>query len=147
MDSDDIVDILLVEDNPRDAKLTIRALSKYNLANQLFLVEDGAEALDFLFCRGAYSHRKTIHTPKVVLLDLKLPKMNGLEVLQAIRSNEMTRWIPVVILTSSQEDPDIRAAYELGVNSYVVKPVDFESFMQATAQLGLYWVLTNVHPV
>jgi two-component system, response regulator len=147
MNSDDIVDILLVEDNPRDAKLTIRALGKYNLANQLFVVEDGAEALDFLFCRGAYSQRKNLHTPKVVLLDLKLPKINGLEVLQAIRSNEMTRWIPVVILTSSQEDPDIRAAYELGVNSYVVKPVDFESFMQATSQLGLYWVLTNVHPV
>ncbi len=146
MNADDVVDILLVEDNPRDAKLTIRALSKYNLANQLFVVEDGVEALDFLFCQGDYSQREAIRKPKVVLLDLKLPKMNGLEVLEAIRSNEQTRRIPVVILTSSQEDPDIRAAYELGVNSYVVKPVHFESFMQATAQMGLYWVLTNILP-
>ena len=139
----EIVDILLVEDNPRDAELTIRAFKKRNLANQLYLVKDGVEALDFIFCRGEYSSRQNVRLPKVVLLDLKLPKINGLEVLHAIKSNEQTCRIPVVILTSSQQDPDIKTAYELGVNSYVVKPVNFEGFMEAVSQLGLYWLLVN----
>ena len=120
------VDILLVEDNPRDVELTLRALQKHNLVNRLFVVEDGEEALDFLFCRGKYAERNLSGHPKVVLLDLKLPKLSGLEVLQVIRSDERTRTTPVVIVTSSQEDPDIKAAYKLGVNSYVVKPVEFD---------------------
>lgn len=143
----DIVDILLVEDNPRDAELTIRALKKRNLANRLFLVEDGVQALDFIFCRNEYASREFTHTPKVVLLDLKLPKINGLEVLKAIKANERTRAIPIVILTSSQEDPDIKAAYELGANSYVVKPVDFDTFLDAMSHIGFYWLLVNQTPI
>jgi two-component system response regulator len=137
------VDILLVEDNPRDVELTLRALQKRNLVNRLFVVEDGEEALDFLFCRGKYAERNLSRHPKVVLLDLKLPKLSGLEVLQAIRSDERTRTTPVVIVTSSQEDPDIKAAYKLGVNSYVVKPVEFDDFVEAMSQVGLYWLLLN----
>jgi two-component system response regulator len=140
------VDILLVEDNPRDAELTIRALKKRNLANQLFVVEDGAEALDFIFCRGAYVQRDLLDPPKIVLLDLKLPKVNGLEVLREVKADERTRTIPVVILTSSREDPDIKAAYELGANSYVVKPVDFDAFLEAMSQVGFYWLLVNQPP-
>ena len=142
----DPIDILLVEDNPQDAELTIRALKKHNLANQLFVVEDGADALDFIFGRGQYAQREMPHHPKVVLLDLKLPKMNGLEVLEAIKTNERTRTIPVVMVTSSREDPDIRTAYDLGANSYVVKPVEFEAFMEAMSQLGFYWLLVNEAP-
>ena len=137
------VDILLVEDNPRDVELTLRALQKHNLVNRLFVVEDGEEALDFLFCRGKYAERNLSGHPKVVLLDLKLPKLSGLEVLQVIRSDERTRTTPVVIVTSSQEDPDIKAAYKLGVNSYVVKPVEFDDFVEAMSQVGLYWLLVN----
>ncbi len=137
------VDILLVEDNPRDVELTLRALQKRNLVNRLFVVEDGEEALDFLFCRGKYAERNLSRHPKVVLLDLKLPKLSGLEVLQAIRSDERTHTTPVVIVTSSQEDPDIKAAYKLGVNSYVVKPVEFDDFVEAMSQVGLYWLLVN----
>jgi two-component system response regulator len=140
------VDILLVEDNPRDAELTIRALKKRNLANQLFVVEDGAEALDFIFCRGTYAQRDIFDPPKIVLLDLKLPKVNGLEVLREIKADEQTRAIPVVILTSSREDPDIKAAYDLGANSYVVKPVDFDAFLEAMSQVGFYWLLVNQPP-
>jgi two-component system response regulator len=140
------VDILLVEDNPRDAELTIRALKKRNLANQLFVAEDGAEALDFIFCRGAYAQRDMLEPPKIVLLDLKLPKVNGLEVLRAIKADERTRTIPVVILTSSREDPDIKAAYDLGANSYVVKPVDFDAFLEAMSHVGFYWLLVNQPP-
>jgi two-component system, response regulator len=142
----DAVDILLVEDNPNDAELTIRALRKRNLANQLYTVGDGADALDFIFSRGKYSYRAGGYAPKVVLLDLKLPKVNGLEVLEAIRKDEKTRWIPVVMVTSSQEDPDIRRAYELGANSYVVKPVDFDAFVEAMSNLGMYWLLLNQSP-
>jgi two-component system, response regulator len=146
MDHWQVVDILLVEDNPRDAELTIRALKKRNLANPLHLVEDGGEALDFIFCRGAYSGRNISRPPKVILLDLKLPKMSGLAVLKAIKAEERTRSIPVVVVTSSQEDPDIKAAYALGANSYVVKPVDFDAFLDAMSNLGLYWLLVNQPP-
>lgn len=146
MNNSIIVDILLVEDNPRDAELTTMAIKKRNLANPLHVVEDGAEALDFIFCRGAYAGRDESRMPKVILLDLKLPKVSGLEVLKAIKSDERTRRIPVVIVTSSQEDPDIAAAYALGANSYVVKPVDFDTFCEAMSNLGLYWLLVNQPP-
>jgi two-component system, response regulator len=146
MDATKAMDILLVEDNPQDAELTIRSLKKQNLANRLTTVEDGAEALDFVFCRGKYASRNLEHSPKVILLDLKLPKMSGLEVLRALKEDERTRSIPVVIVTSSREDPDIKAAYALGANSYVVKPVDFDAFMDAVSTLGLYWLLVNQAP-
>jgi two-component system response regulator len=140
------VDILLVEDNPRDAELTIRALKKHNLANLLFTVGDGAEALDFIFGRGKYAAREGGQPPKVVLLDLKLPKVSGLEVLRALKQDEKARSIPVVVVTSSREDPDIKTAYDLGANSYVVKPVDFDAFVEAVSSLGLYWLLVNQPP-
>ena len=146
MDYSEAVDILLVEDNPQDAELTIRALKKHNLANRLITVEDGAEALDFVFGRGKYAGRDTGHPPKVVLLDLKLPKVSGLEVLRALKQDERTRPIPVVVVTSSREDPDIKTAYALGANSYVVKPVDFDAFAEAVCNLGLYWLLVNQPP-
>jgi two-component system response regulator len=146
MNQSEAVDILLVEDNPRDAELTIRALRKSNLANQLITVEDGAEALNFIFCRGKYATRDSGHPPKVILLDLKLPKVSGLEVLRALKEDEKTRSIPVVVVTSSREDPDIKTAYALGANSYVVKPVDFDAFAEAVSSLGLYWLLVNQPP-
>ncbi len=142
----DPVDILLVEDNPNDAELTIRALKKQSLANNLFLVEDGAEALDFIFCRGKYENRKLRKPPKVIFLDLKLPKVSGLDVLRELKSNPETKKIPVVIVSSSKEDPDIKTAYELGANSYVVKPVDFDSFINAINNTGLFWLLVNEAP-
>jgi two-component system response regulator len=137
------VEILLVEDNPQDAELTIRALKKNNLANQLVHVKDGAEALDYLFARGKYDGRDTKNKPRVVLLDLKLPKLNGLEVLRIIKEDETLFTITVVIVTSSSEDPDMKTAYELGANSYVVKPVEFNAFVEAMSRLGLYWLLVN----
>ena len=140
------VEILLVEDNPRDAELTIRALKRKNLANNLYHVEDGVEALDFLFGRGAYSDRDINEPPRVVLLDLKLPRINGLEVLSALKDDERTRTIPVVIITSSAEDPDVKKAYELGANSYVIKPVQFDSFIEAMVKIGIYWLMVN-HPL
>jgi two-component system response regulator len=146
MEHTEAVDILLVEDNPQDAELTIRALKKHNLANHLFTVEDGAEALDFVFCRGKYATRELSHSPKVVLLDLKLPKVSGLEVLRALKQDEKTRAIPVVVVTSSREDPDIKTAYALGANSYVVKPVDFDAFAESVSSLGMYWLLVNQPP-
>ena len=138
-------DILLVEDNPDDVELTRRAFRKAKLANPIFVVSDGAEALDFLFRTGAYAGRLP-HTPKVVLLDLKLPKMDGLEVLRRIKGDERTRVIPVVVLTSSREESDVVESYKLGVNSYIVKPVDFEQFLAAVERLGLYWLLLNEPP-
>jgi two-component system response regulator len=146
MDSITAVEILLVEDNPRDAEMINRAIRKQNIANSLFVAQDGAEALDFIFCRGEYSNRDLSCTPKVILLDLKLPKVNGLEVLKAIKTDERTRAIPVVIVTSSQEDPDIKTAYSLGANSYVVKPVSADAFIDAMSKLGLYWLLVNQPP-
>ena len=146
MTDTEAVDILLVEDNPQDAELTTRALKKHNLANRLITVEDGAEALDFIFCRGKYATRNNGQSPKVVLLDLKLPKVSGLEVLRALKQDEKTRSIPVVIVTSSREDPDIKTAYALGANSYVVKPVEFDAFAESVSSLGLYWLLVNQPP-
>ncbi len=139
------VEILLVEDNPSDVELTIRALKKRGLANNLLSVEDGAEALDYLFARGKYEGRNIGDTPKVVLLDLQLPKIDGLEVLRTLRADERTKTIPVVVLTSSKDYPDIETAYSLGVNSYVVKPIQFDDFVEAVGSLGLYWLLVN-HP-
>lgn len=146
MGLEDHVDILLVEDNPRDAELMVRALKKRNLANPIFVVEDGAAALDFVFCRGDFVHRDIARLPRVILLDIKLPKLNGLEVLAAIKAEERSRAIPVVIVTSSSEDPDIKKAYALGANSYVVKPVDSIAFIEAMSNLGLYWLLVNAPP-
>ena len=143
METVETIDILLVEDNPQDVELTIRALKKRNLANRVYVVEDGAEAIDFLFGRGKYGNRAGLQRPKVVLLDVKLPKLNGLEVLRVIKGDERTQEIPVVMVTSSREDPDIKTAYQLGANSYVVKPVDFDSFMEAMSNLGFYWLLIN----
>ena len=137
------VDILLVEDNPRDAELTIHAFKKRNLANRLFHVQDGAEALDFLFGQGKYESVQFTQSPKVVLLDLKLPKVDGLEVLKVMRADDRTRTIPVVVITSSSEDPDVKTAYELGANSYVVKPVDFEGFLNVMNSLSFYWLIVN----
>ncbi len=137
------VEVLLVEDNPSDAELTMRALKKRNLANKLFHAKDGAEALDFVFAQGAFANRRVENGPKVVLLDLKLPKVDGLEVLQRIKSDERTKRIPVVVMTSSREDKDLAACYEFGVNGYVVKPVEFEDFSRAVSELGFYWLLLN----
>lgn len=143
MDQLDAVDILLVEDSPRDVELTVRAFKKHNLANRLFVLEDGADALDFIFARGKFAQREPHQHPKVVFLDIKLPKMNGLEVLRAIKSDERTQTIPVVMVTSSREDPDIKTAYELGANSYVVKPVEFDAFQDVMLRLGFYWLMVN----
>ena len=141
--NNDFPDVLLVEDNPRDAELTIRALKRRKLANQLIHVEDGEEALDFLFARGRHAGRSDQGKPRLVLLDLKLPKVDGLGVLRAMRADPRTRHTPVVILTSSEEDRDVVEGYQLGVNSYIVKPVEFEAFSEAVARLGSYWLLMN----
>lgn len=138
--------ILLVEDNPDDEALTLRALKKNNILNQVVVARDGVEALDYLFGTGAYEGRNLADTPQLILLDLKLPKLDGFEVLKRIRNDARTRLQPVVILTTSDEDRDIIASYELGANSYIRKPVDFEQFMEAVRQLGLYWLVLNVTP-
>ncbi len=140
------VEILLVEDNPNDEELTLRALRKHNLANRVHVVRDGAEALEFIFATGAYTDRKVENGPKVILLDLKLPKVDGLEVLRRVKSDERTKATPVVVLTSSREERDVVESYKLGVNSYIVKPVDFDQFIQAVTQLGMYWMLLNHRP-
>ena len=137
------VEILLVEDNMSDAELTIRALKKNNLSNKLVHLKDGAEALDFIFGTGEYAGRNINDKPKVILLDLKMPKISGIQVLQKIKSDERTKKIPIVVLTSSKEDPDIEECYRLGVNSYVVKSVQFEKFLTAVSELGLYWMIVN----
>lgn len=142
-DAENNVEILLVEDNVRDVEMMIRALGKRNLANHIQVAKDGAEALDFLFATGAYAGRDVYHLPKVVLLDLKLPKVSGLEVLKSIKTDDKTKMIPVVVFTSSQEERDMVESYRLGVNSYIFKPVDFDKFAVAVGELGFYWLLVN----
>jgi two-component system response regulator len=145
MNSSSAVEILMVEDTPEDLELALRAFRKANLTNQIQVARDGAEALDFIFCEGAYAARKMEDGPKVVLLDLKLPKVDGLEVLRRIKGDARTKTIPVVVLTSSKEQNDVVESYRLGVNSYIVKPVNFERFVEAVQDLGMYWLLLN-HP-
>jgi len=138
--------ILLVEDNPDDVELTLLAFKKYNIKNDLVVIQDGAEALDYLFAKGAYAGRDLSNMPAVILLDLKLPKIGGLEILRRIRADERTKFLPVVILTSSKEEQDLINGYKFGANSYVRKPVDFAQFAEAARQLGLYWVILNEPP-
>jgi two-component system, response regulator len=140
------VEILLAEDNASDAEMTLRALRSRNLANNVHWVKDGAEALDFMFRTGAYAGRQPATTPKLVLLDIKMPKVDGIEVLRRLKGDAATRHIPVVVMTSSNEDRDLVESYRLGVNSYIVKPVEFEAFLETVARIGLYWVLTNRVP-
>jgi two-component system, response regulator len=140
------VEILLVEDNPSDEELTLHALRKHHLVNEIFVTRDGAEALDFLFRRGAYADRGPLDGPRMILLDLKLPKVDGLEVLRQIKADDALRRIPVVVLTSSNHETDIVESYNLGVNSYIVKPVEFDQFTETVRQLGMYWLLLNETP-
>jgi two-component system, response regulator len=144
--ADNIVDVLLIEDNPDDVELTLDALKVHKLANRVKVLRDGEEALDYIFCRGQFAGRDICVRPKVILLDLKLPKVDGIEVLRRIRSDERTETLPVVVLTSSNEQKDRIDSYELGVNSYIVKPVEFNNFAQAVADIGFYWVLLNKLP-
>lgn len=144
--TENFVEILLVEDNPNDVELTLHAFRKNNLGNCVHVARDGAQALDFLFGTGAYANRNLENGPKVILLDLKLPLVEGLEVLRRLKADNRTRKIPVVVLTSSREERDLVESYQLGVNSYIVKPVDFAQFTEAVRQLGLYWLLLNQSP-
>ncbi len=141
----DNIEMLVVEDNPQDLALVLRALRKANLSQHVQVARDGAEALEFIFCEGPFAHRRVSDAPKVILLDLKLPKIDGLEVLRRIKGDPRTRSIPVVMLTSSKEQSDVVESYQVGVNSYIVKPVNFEGFMETVHRLGLYWLLHN-HP-
>lgn len=147
MDSKTVVEILLVEDNPNDAELAIRALKKNKIANNVEHVIDGEIALDFLLARNEYSDRNINDVPRLILLDLKLPKVDGLEVLRVIKANPITKVIPVVVLTSSKEEKDLIESYNLGVNSYIVKPVDFDKFIEAVRELGMYWLILNQMPL
>ena len=140
------IEILLVEDNPNDAELAMRAFTKNKLANNIVRVCDGEEALDYIFARKAYNYRNRLNIPKLILLDLKLPKVDGLEVLKIIKADEVTKLIPVVVLTSSREEQDMVESYRLGVNSYIVKPVDFDKFIESVRDIGLYWLLMNQLP-
>jgi|SRR5207237_4825257 len=144
--ADEQVEILLAEDNSEDAEMTMRALRRHNLANQVRWVKDGAEALDHLFCRGQYVGRDPSRPPKLVLLDIKMPKIDGIEVLRQLKADPTTRSIPVVVMTSSNEERDVLESYRLGVNSYIVKPVQFNQFIETVAKIGLYWLLTNRVP-
>ncbi len=143
---ENIVDIVLVEDNPADVELTLRALKKFHIANNIMVLKDGQEALDYFFARGVYADRNTTKQPKVILLDLKLPKVGGLEVLRELKGHKKTHPIPIVVLTSSREESDLVESYKLGVNSYLVKPVDFDQFVESVRNLGLYWLLLNHAP-
>jgi CheY-like chemotaxis protein len=146
MAESDAIEILLVEDNPADAELALHALKKSKLANRILHVHDGAEALDFLFCRGEYQNRRRDQRPWLVLLDLKLPKVDGLQVLKEIKSNASTKALPVVLMTASAEERDLVASYQLGVNSYIQKPVNFTEFQEVVRQMGMYWLLVNKRP-
>ncbi|HXC02131.1 MAG TPA: response regulator [Opitutaceae bacterium] len=146
MNDPNAVELLLVEDNPQDLELALRALRKANLSNRIHVARDGAEALEFIFCEGPHAARRITDCPKVILLDLKLPKVDGLEVLKLIKGDPRTKMIPVVVLTSSKEQSDVVESYQLGVNSYIVKPVNFEQFAEAVHDLGLYWLLLNQPP-
>jgi CheY-like chemotaxis protein len=145
-DTDGSVDILMVEDNPNDEELTLHELRKYHLANRIYVVRDGQEALDYVFCSGRYANRQITDQPSVILLDIKLPFVDGLEVLRRVKQDERTRTIPVVMLTSSREERDLVESYRLGVNSYIVKPVDFDQFKESARTLGMYWLLLNRPP-
>ena len=147
MNSMGTIDILLVEDSPEDVEMTLRAFKKQNLVNKVHVVEDGEQALDYIFAKGKYEDRDFNNKPKVILLDLKLPKVDGMEVLRTIRGDDRTKFIPVVILTSSQEDKDIMESYKLGVNSYITKPVEFNKFVETVSELGFYWLMLNKPPV
>jgi len=140
------VEILLVEDNMRDAEMTIRALKKSKISNNIIHLENGALALDFLFGKGEFEGRNINNKPKIILVDIKMPKISGIEVLQKIKSTELTQKIPVIMLTSSNESPDIEKCYLLGANSYIVKPIKFDNFMKAVADLGMYWLTLNINP-
>jgi CheY-like chemotaxis protein len=146
MNEASIVEILIVEDTPQDLDLALRALRKSNLANRIQIARDGVEALEFVFCEGPHAGRKMENGPRVILLDLKLPKIDGLEVLKRIKSDPRTKLIPVVVMTSSKEQSDVVESYNLGVNSYIVKPVNFEQFSEAVQKLGMYWLLLNQPP-
>jgi two-component system, response regulator len=146
METTNVVEILIIEDNPNDAEMAFRALKKNNLANNVLVLSDGEMALDFIFAKGKFAGRKEAPRPKIILLDLKLPKVDGLEVLKEIKSHAETKIIPVIVLTSSREESDLITSYRLGVNSYIVKPVDFDKFVDAVRDLGLYWLLLNQQP-
>lgn len=146
MNESNAVELLIVEDNPHDLELTLRALRNANLSNRIHVARDGAEAIEFIFCEGKYAGREISEGPKVIMLDLKLPKVDGLEVLKRVKSDPRTKLIPVVMLTSSKEQSDVVESYKLGVNSYIVKPVDFEGFSNAVRNLGFYWLLSNQPP-
>ncbi len=146
MSESNAVEILIVEDTPEDLELTLRALRKAKLSNRIQVARDGAEAIEFVFCEGQYANRQIGNVPKVILLDLKLPKIDGLEVLKRIKGDARTKDIPVVVLTSSKEQKDVVESYRLGVNSYIVKPVNFEQFVTAVQELGMYWLLFNQPP-
>ena len=141
-----VIDILLIEDNPNDAELTLRALKKNNVANKVHLITDGAEALEFFFAKGKYEGRDVTSTPKVVILDLKLPKVDGLEILKRVKADERLKVMPIVVLISSKEECDVIESYKLGANSYIVKPVDFNKFAESIKDLGMYWLLLNEPP-
>ena len=140
------MEILLVEDNPTDAEMTLRALRRNNLANKVHWVKDGEQALEFMFRTGAYAGRDPATVPKLIMLDIKMPKVDGIEVLRRLKAHDETRTVPVVVMTSSNEERDVVESYRLGVNSYIVKPVQFESFLETVAKIGLYWVITNRVP-
>lgn len=146
MENQKKVEILVVEDNRDDAEMALRAFKKNNLTNDIMVVEDGEEALDFIYAKGKFQDRKDERHPKIILLDLKLPKVDGLEVLKVLKENPETRMIPVVVLTSSKEERDMVESYRLGVNSYIIKPVDFDKFIEAVREVGLYWLLLNQQP-